>query len=298
MGTSSSLFNTFLLNLNNTDIPDALKGPIESILRTLSSENNDIADYRPNPFYFFNNDTNLSARSKSLTLVDGGEDLQNIPLHPLIQPEREVDVIFAVDSSADVNGWPNGTALVATYERSLNPISNGTAFPAVPDVNTFVNSGLNTRPTFFGCDSGNLTGPAPLVVYLPNHPYVFHSNVSTFDPTHTRAERDAIIQNGYDVVTLGNGTQDQQWPACVGCAILSRSLERTGTAVPAVCRGCFERYCWDGSLNSSQPATSYTPNYRLAPAEIKTAAATTNVYNLALTPTLMLAFFSMLYLCI
>ena len=262
MGTSSSLFNQFLLNINNTGIPSAFKGVINSILENLNQSNNDIADYRPNPFYQYNNGSSLSARSKSLTLVDGGEDLQNIPLYPLIQSTRRVDVIFAVDSSADTDKhWPNGTALVATYDRSLNVIQNGTAFPAIPDQNTFVNLGLNTRPTFFGCNSSNQTGPSPLLVYLPNYPYVFHSNVSTFDSSYTGRERDAIISNGYNVATLANATQDAQWPACVGCAIISRSLERTGTQVPSICRSCFQRYCWDGTRNSTPPA-AYNPTFR------------------------------------
>jgi hypothetical protein len=142
---------------------------------------------------------------RSLTLVDGGEDLQNLPLHPLTQPERGLDVIFAIDSSADTleaNGdpnWPNGTALVATYARSLLPIANGTSFPAVPDANSFVNLGLNNRPTFFGCDAENTTTPTPLIVYIPNAPYAYHSNVSTFKMEYSSTERNNIIQNGYDV---------------------------------------------------------------------------------------------------
>lgn len=276
MGTSSSLFNFVLMDLEDNDaIPEIFRSAVGGLVDSISDDNNDIADYRPNPFYFFNNDTNPIASSKSLTLVDGGLDLQNIPLHPLIQPTRNVDVVFAVDSSADASNWPNGTALVATYERSMNEeMSNGTAFPAIPDQSTFVNLGLNARPTFFGCDSGNLTGPAPLVVYLPNAPYVFLSNVSTEDPDHTRAERDAIILNGYNVVTQGNSTQDPDWPACVGCAILSRSLERTGTEVPSICQTCFERYCWDGTRNSTTPAP-YLPSLGLEELEIETSGATT-----------------------
>ncbi len=119
---------------------------------------------------------------------------------------RHVDVIFAVDSSADTNaswpvqgssaGWPDGASIIATYERSLSTIGNGTAFPAVPDKNTFFNLGLNLRPTFFGCDASNMTGPAPLVVYMPNAPYVYNSNTSTFDLSYNDTERNAIILNG------------------------------------------------------------------------------------------------------
>ncbi|KAL8957959.1 MAG: hypothetical protein Q9193_004892 [Seirophora villosa] len=264
MGTSSSLFNQFLLNLNNTDIPDFARSFIANVLESIGQDNNDIADYSPNPFYGYNNLTSRNAQSGRLTLVDGGEDLQNIPLHPLIQPNRHVDVIFAVDSSADTsNSWPNGTALIATYERTLDPsgIANGTSFPYVPDTESFVNLGLNRRPTFFGCNSSNTSSVTPLVVYLPNSPYVFQSNISTFTPSYTINTRNAIVQNGYDVVTMGNGTVDPQWPVCVGCAILSRSLERTETDVPDACSQCFQRYCWDGTTNSTD-APPYEPALR------------------------------------
>ncbi|KAI4204758.1 MAG: hypothetical protein LQ348_001233 [Seirophora lacunosa] len=264
MGTSSSLFNQFLLNLNNTDIPNFARSFIANVLESIGQDNNDIADYSPNPFYGYNNLTSRNAQSSRLTLVDGGEDLQNIPLQPLIQPNRHVDVIFAVDSSADTsNSWPNGTALIATYERTLDPsgIANGTSFPYVPDTESFVNLGLNRRPTFFGCNSSNTSSVTPLVVYLPNSPYVFQSNISTFTPSYSIDTRNAIVQNGYDVVTMANGTVDPQWPVCVGCAILSRSLERTETDVPDACSQCFQRYCWDGTTNSTA-AAPYEPALR------------------------------------
>ena len=260
MGTSSSLFNQFALQLDTVDLPSFLEDAIQRILDSVGDENNDIAEYEPNPFYFWANESSPFADHTSLTLVDGGEDLQNIPLHPLIQPERHVDVIFAIDSSADTEkNWPNGTAMVATYERSLNStgIANGTAFPAVPDTTTFVNLGLNNRPTFFGCDSSNMTGPSPLIVYLPNSPYVAWSNVSTFTMSYPEEERNAIIQNGYEVVTMGNATRDENWPACVGCAILSRSFERTNTDVPQVCQQCFDTYCWNGTVDTSTPPPYY-----------------------------------------
>ncbi|KAL0261409.1 Lysophospholipase 1 [Diplodia seriata] len=275
-GTSSSLFNQFLLQINDTDsVPDSLKGVLTSALNSVGQDNDDIADWSPNPFYHWNNETNPGASSKRLTLVDGGEDLQNIPFTPLVQPLRNVDVIFAIDSSADTvsdeaPGWPNGTAMVATYERSLNVTqANGTIFPYIPDQNTFINLGLNNRPAMFGCDPGNVSDTTPLVVYLPNAPYVFNSNVSTFTREYSISQRNAMVENGYDVVTMGNGTLDAQWPTCVGCAIMSRSWNRTGTTVPDVCMDCFNKYCWNGDVNST--ATTYIPDMKLQ--ELKTTSA-------------------------
>lgn len=140
MGTSSSLFNAILTTVgaaNTTSLfSTALKDALAAILTVVGKANDDIADY-PNPFYRYDaTHFNPTAPDVQLTLVDGGEDGQNVPLHPLIQPNRRVDVVFAVDSSADTNStyptsdsstnWPLGVSLIATYERSLLPIANGT----------------------------------------------------------------------------------------------------------------------------------------------------------------------------
>lgn len=233
------------------------------------------------PFYGWKPKTNRNAGSTRLTLVDGGEDLQNIPFTPLIHPERRVDVIFSIDSSADTLGkggmnWPNGTAMVATYKRSIAQ-DKGTTFPFVPDVNTFVNLGLNSRPTMFGCDARNLSAnsTAPLIVYIPNSPYTYLSNVSTFTMTYETDKRDAIVQNGYNVATKGNGTVDSQWSKCVGCAIMARSWDRTGTKVPSVRNDCFKSYCWNGTIDSREPR-SYMPAPALSLQTLQSMALTLN----------------------
>lgn len=268
IGSSATLFNEAITELgsNSSKITAWAESVLKDLFNSIDDADKDIAEYDPNPFYGYNKDSSPFASQTSLDIVDGGEDGQNVPLHPLIQPERAVDVIFAYDASADTTySWPNGTSLVATYERSLNSsgIGNGTAFPAIPDQNTFVNLGLNTRPTFFGCNSSNITGPAPIVVYLPNYPYTSQSNTSTYQMTYEDWQRDNIITNAYEVATMGNGTRDGNFTACVGCAILSRSFERTGTDLPDICDQCFTNYCWNGTLDSSTPA-DYAPADLLA----------------------------------
>ncbi|KAL2154269.1 hypothetical protein VTH82DRAFT_2945 [Thermothelomyces myriococcoides] len=275
-GTSSSLFNAFLLqNITSVDgVPDFLLEAATAVLENISEAENDVAQYVPNPFLGWNGQSNPAARSDSLDLVDGGMDLQNIPLHPLIQPMRAVDVVFAVDSSADTTfSWPNGTAMRATYDRTKGDIANGTLFPPVPDDRTFIAHGLNNNPTFFGCDVDNFTSdatPPPLIVYLPNAPYTAWSNVTTFTPSYSLGQRNAIIRNGYNIATQGNGTLDEHWTACVACAVLSRSLVRTGTPVPDRCRSCFDRYCWNGtvadasaSIASGAGGEEYQPTFKI-----------------------------------
>lgn len=276
MGTSSTLFNTFFTQFNQTvDLPSFIQDPIQKALDAIGGRTDeDIATWKPNPFRGFNNATNFNAQTDSLTLVDGGEDLANIPLNPLIQPFRAVDAIFAIDSSADTDSsFPNGTSLLATYQRSQNEtLQNGTAFPYIPDQNTFVNLGLNTRPTFFGCNASNFSRPdqvpGPLIVYLPNAPYVYGSGLSTFDPKYNNTQRDAVITNGYDVATQGNGTLDANWPVCVACAMLYRSLERNDEPVPDACQQCFGQYCWNGTV-ASQPPPAYNPTVKIPQDQIK-----------------------------
>ncbi|KAK2051082.1 lysophospholipase catalytic domain-containing protein [Colletotrichum caudatum] len=269
MGTSSSLFNQFLLrDLSAPEaerIPHFVKSALKEILKIIDEDDNDVAQYVPNPFFGWNPSTNPTANSAQLTLVDGGEDRENIPFQPLIQPNRAVDVIFAVDSSSNTAfHWPNGSAIRTTYYRAAQPIANGTLFPPIPDANTFINLGINRRPTFFGCDASNFTlssgqHPPPLIVYIPNAPYSAQSNVSTFDLKYDLSQRDAIIQNGYNAATQGNATLDAQWPVCVACAVLSRSMDRAHQSPPAACATCFQRYCWNGTLDTSE-VPEYDPD--------------------------------------
>lgn len=168
--------------------------------------------------------------------------------------------------------WPNGTAMVATYQRSLAR-DNGDTFPSIPDVNTFINLGLNSRPTIFGCDIRNLSAKstAPLVVYIPNSPYTYMSNVSTFVMQYQTDRRDAVVHNAYNVATRGNSTVDPRWSQCVGCAVMSRSWHRTGTKMPDVCNDCFQDYCWNGTIDSSEPER-YNPSPALKLQDLESGA--------------------------
>ncbi|KAH7027695.1 lysophospholipase-like protein [Microdochium trichocladiopsis] len=283
MGTSSSLFNYALIELTNSngesEVPTVVLNMVEGILETISGESNDVAVWEPNPFRGYHPGINRNANRESLILVDGGMALENIPLQPVIQPMRAVDVVFAVDSSADTEYyWPNGTALRATYERSKQDVANGTNFPAVPGANTFINLGLNRRPTFFGCDVSEFRGGhvPPLIVYVPNAPYTINSNISTFQMSTEVEEKLRIIQNGWNVATMGNDTVESDWTTCLSCAVLSRSLQRTGTTIPAACNTCFQRHCWNGTENEATPTAE--PTFIIGD-----AAATANPQNAGVT---------------
>lgn len=278
MGTSSTLFNQFLLQINTTSLPSIVKRVVTSLLDRVSNHENDVAVYDPNPFYDTSVGTSSNlAGNETLVLVDGGEDGQNVPLWPLIQPARDVDVVFAFDNSADTDGyWPNGTSLIKSYERQFVNAGNGTIFPYVPDANSFINLNLTAKPTFFGCDARNLSSllhnnntnsnlsssytvyDSPLIVYIANRPFSYWTNTSTFKLLYDDDERNPIIQNGFEVASRNNLTLDPEWPACVGCAIIRRLQERNGEEQSDQCKQCFERYCWDGSLDSEGTKLNFT----------------------------------------
>lgn len=260
MGTSATLFNQFLLRINSTKMPRFIRRLGTHILKGISQEFNDVAVYHPNPFkdtkFVQTNFTTSITESDFLFLVDGGEDDENIPFAPLIQKNRDLDIIFAVDSSADMKiQWPDGSSLVHTYERQFVNQGKGLAFPYVPDTNTFVNLGLNKKPTFFGCDATNLTDLEyipPLVVYFPNSEYSFNSNQSAFKLSYTEQQRKQMIQNGFEIATRNNFTDDPDFLSCIGCAVMRRKQEELGLPWPQECETCFINYCWDGTLDTKE----------------------------------------------
>jgi len=222
-----------------------------------SSSNSDrtLAIYSPNPFkgttnYESGSDTTFVTEDK-LLLVDGGIDGQVIPFIPVMKEERGVDVVFALDQTADADDlFPNGDSLVYTYERQFTEAGKFDAFPYVPDIESFVELGLNKKPVFFGCDASNLTDLSyvpPLMVYLPNVAHSFASNISTLQLSFTAEERLDLIRNGFESATMGNFTEDPDFLGCVGCAVMRRKQEKLGLEWPEECQQCFTNYCWDGS---------------------------------------------------
>ena len=91
----------------------------------------------------------------------------------------------------------------------LNATSD-VVFPYIPDQQTyllislltyssFVNLGLNSRPTFFGCNASNYTSfsrTPPLVIYFPHTGWTAFTNFSTFTLEYTNADVAAYIDNG------------------------------------------------------------------------------------------------------
>ncbi|KAL1404839.1 hypothetical protein Q8F55_008449 [Vanrija albida] len=270
-GTSSNLFNTLgSIGQPTTLFPaignsSALQGPdniVVSVRNTFQGSDAIASD----PI----------AGQDNLILVDGGLNDQNVPFAPLVTPERHVDAIIAVDSSADTdNHWPDGTALYTTYNvlKNESVANNSTLrFPAVPSVNGFVNGGLNTRPVFFGCNDTD----APLVVYIPNYPYSANSNSSSFTFAYKDDVVAANLASSEQMITL-NGTI-AAWPTCLTCALTDRANGYTAANRSSACAACFSAFCWDGKDNATKPETYApaigVPAFVKAHANLSTAGAT------------------------
>ncbi|KAK8850671.1 hypothetical protein IAR55_004591 [Kwoniella newhampshirensis] len=200
MGSSATLFNGALLEINSSD-SSLINTFVTDFLRDLGEDQYDVARV-PNSFAGYNSGQNPTADLEYITLVDGGETNQNIPIEPLLIPFRNVDAIVAFDSSFDTTyTWPNGTSLRTTFERArilAERTDTMVRMPEVPSENGFINGGYNTRPTFFGCNDTT----TPLIIYVPSYPWSYAANTSTscFDTWCWAGDDNTTTPNTYEPV--------------------------------------------------------------------------------------------------
>lgn len=72
----------------------------------------DAASY-PNPFQGVSPSTFPDTNQTRLTLVDGGENGENVPFQPLLVQARDVDTIIAIDGSKDTSdNFAAGLAMI------------------------------------------------------------------------------------------------------------------------------------------------------------------------------------------
>ncbi|KAG1736436.1 lysophospholipase catalytic domain-containing protein [Suillus paluster] len=266
-GSSSELFNT--ANVGSVPTLSTTYGPILSLMESILPEAKveyDVASW-PNPFYGVAPDTFIDSAQTNLNMVDGGEDGEVIPLQPLLVKARGVDVIFAIDATNDINGFADGSSLIATQNRtSLYP--SAYSFPPVPTaLGEFTAQNLTTRPTFFGCNTTSSNASTPLLIYLanggpPHNGQAPVTNTSTTQLSYALSEIQAMLSQTLVIATQGyptNGvTTDPDWPSCLACAIVDRARERAGEARSGICSTCLDRYCWDSSTLTTAASVSGT----------------------------------------
>lgn len=218
----------------------------------------------PNPFKGLGKSTNPAFNGFQdidrdiILMADSGLIHENIPLFPLIQPERQLDVVIAVDATADgkdkdetdLFSYPNGTSLYTIYSKTKLLSYTGYHMPDIPNPidGTFEGLGYNKRPTFFGCDDFQ----SPLIVYLPNYFSTEKTNMETTKMTYSPEEIENFFSNGFEIASQTSGTsQDEGWPVCLACALIDRQMSRNGTPRTTQCQECFKNYC--GGVNLSKP---------------------------------------------
>jgi lysophospholipase len=232
LGTSSNIFPgicTTLAPANSTadDLANVLEG-IVSLVHDPVFE--DLFGIFRNPWYNYERSSRVSA-DKQLLLLDGGLSDQVSPIWPFIVNERPTDVLIVNDNSADTeDDFPNGASIIRTYEQAQ--VAGLSRMPFIPDNTTFINEGLNTRATFFGCDEPNTT----FMVYLPNKQYSYDSGKPTAKILYLRPETRKMIANG---VQVGTQDGDEGWGLCLACAIKNRDEQ-----LPEGCKACFDKHCY------------------------------------------------------
>jgi len=204
----------------------------------------------PNPFKSYPGSPKVN-KSDELYLVDGGQSNQNNPIWPLIQPAREVDVIFVNDNSADTDtdaigtdkpeneyNWPNGTEIRHTYLMAKT--FGLTKMPFIPDVATFTSKGLHKKATVFGCHDQRLT----TIVYLPNAlypevPAPMQGNQYTIKVDYNATEQSWMFAYGHRIATQNN---DDDWSLSLACIITHKHV--LGGRVSKACSERLKKYCY------------------------------------------------------
>ncbi|KAL9614306.1 MAG: hypothetical protein Q9167_001189 [Letrouitia subvulpina] len=211
----------------------------------------------PNPFAGLSTSSPEFQAAEQIKIVDASEGGQTIPLWGQIQSARESSFIIAWDAASDATpyNWNTGTDLYDTYLQA-SAADPKLPFPVIPPPATFVNRQYTNTPVLFGCDTTLTTtrdSKSPLVLYLANAPYSAYTNYSYTQSAVSREQMNEIFVNSFDLVTQGNSTINKDWPTCLGCATIDRSLEKVGMKRAEQCEECFEKYCWDGKEDNANP---------------------------------------------
>lgn len=265
MGTSSSFFNAFLNVTDGNFEFDTSDGDEEGMnfvfnqLLSHTPSNVMNAANWPNPFKGVNAGTFQDSSSDQLELLDGGSNGEKTPLSSLLVNARGLDVVVVIDGSADdQNYWPNGTSLLTTFDRISSVLSSShQPMPPIPGTATqFISTGVNMRPTFFGCNLTQDQPAYPIIIYLPNAPPLDGSapatNTGDTQFSYTSLFTAVFINQAFSN-TLGgfkpNTTSpDPNWGQCLQCAAIDRAVNPRSD----FCSQCFAQYCYNPNNLPSQ----------------------------------------------
>lgn len=234
-------------NFTSSEFNNTLATLISTIFPNISSSNP--YGIIPNPFYQ-SSEAGIIRSQENIYGTDGGYSGQVIPIFPWLQPARAVDVIFVVDATTALpSNITNGTSVYETY---LSAQKKGLPrMPLVPTPDQLVQQNLTSRAQFYGCHDPSVA----TLIYLPN-------TELADAPTEFLATPEQInstIAGGTAMVTQSQSADDSaaEWASCLACAIVHKNVT---TALPDVCTGCLEKYCWptENGTDSSSPGGEAT----------------------------------------
>ncbi|KAE9397529.1 FabD/lysophospholipase-like protein [Gymnopus androsaceus JB14] len=196
-----------------------------------------------------------------LLLVDGSEFWQENPLPPLLQKVRGLDFIVVNDAGGSElsTGWANGTTLHNSADMAK---TFGLPFPKLPSVNTMLNLNHTLFPVFYGCYETDV----PLMLYAADAPYTEYSNITELGTDFDNSQISLLWNNTLTLYSQDSNQIAANWTTCIACAATHRSLERLGKETPDACKQCFDKYCWNGEVDDSEPGF-LSPSLILDPSE-------------------------------
>ncbi|KAF9061930.1 lysophospholipase [Rhodocollybia butyracea] len=253
IGSSSNIFLSVQSEPGGTTSVEELQLLLGAPVNT---ENPDVAIVSkwPNPFFGIAPSTFVDSNNTELNLIDGGFNGEGLPLNPLLVKARGVEVIVAVEGTADTaDNWPNGMSFLFSQERLSTMLAD--THQQLPDMpvsaDDFVAQGLNLRPTFFGCNNTD----TPFVIFLPNSPPLtgaapFANGPTTqtqFEANETQAILDQTFNNTIGGFVPNTNSPDPNWPGCLKCAAVDRSRFKAYSTIErsAFCETCFTQYCYN-----------------------------------------------------
>ena len=239
IATSGNEFNYWC---GEVPSPNLLQGPLGRLKDDMIAMTGKVHglsyldEYGSIPNSDFSSVRNNLMPSNDLYLISGAQGGENIPLWPLLQPERNIDVIIANDNSQDTpDFFPNGTSLYNTYARARE--MGLKTMPMIPSLEFFVERGYSRQPTFFGCyEPDKIT-----IIYLPNSVYTFNSNIPDWILKYSSENVTAMLANGQQVATYGGS---EMYKRCLGCVMLSKVNEGDLKRLPSFCGDCMQKFCY------------------------------------------------------
>jgi lysophospholipase len=187
-------------------------GLIADLISEHCTEDKDVCGATITNFLYNFGNTSPLRTSPTLLMTDGGYG-GNVPIVPLLSPDRGVTDIFAFDNSADTDlHFPDGQAL-RTAGRWAK--LNDRPFPVIPvDIYTYI--AQNKILVFNGCRQGPNGANQPAVFYIPTRPFPQNYSIPTGRSTIGGADLDSLYKVSNDTADLvGNYPELQELLLCL-----------------------------------------------------------------------------------